>query len=121
MLNLFSLLIGLVTLVMVAIAFIPPLVKDGAPHTAAGPLNPGRTAPLVYSLSDPTDLAFLRNDAPGPVDLRFSIRSLPIYTMGVLDLVRPGSTIPIDGVAGPHTVHLLVRYAREARTCAASS
>lgn len=82
--------------------FLPPLVKDGAPHTTAGPLHSSGNAPLAYSLSDPNDRNFLRNEPPGTVDLRFSIRSLPIYTMGVLDSARrsnPG--IPIDGVAGP--------------------
>lgn len=90
--------------------FLPPLVKDGAPHTTEGPINSDGTAPAVYSLSKPMDLSFLRTYTPPPLppalsmtqDLRFSIRSLPIYTMGVLDTARRNNpAVPIDGVAGP--------------------
>jgi type II secretory pathway pseudopilin PulG len=74
----------------------PPLVRDGyATAFPGGPLNAGLTAPRVYSLVDPTELAFLKNTPaapPGTADMRFSLYSLTFYIIGALD---------VDGVPGP--------------------
>lgn len=76
--------------------FAPPLVKDGyATGFTQGPLNTGGTQVLVYSVSVPAELAFLRPPTPiafGAVDARFSLYSIPYYILGALDL---------DGLPGP--------------------
>lgn len=76
--------------------FAPPLVKDGyATGFTQGPLNTGGTQVLVYSVSVPAELAFLRPATPvtmPTVDPRFSLYSIPYYILGALDL---------DGLPGP--------------------
>ncbi len=72
--------------------FLPPLVKDGYPGTPGAGEDPlvrhgtGRGAhfaPNVYSLSDTTDLEFLRDDTQA-ADYRFSVHTLSYYIMGAL-------------------------------------
>src|ERR1051326_275701 len=95
-------------------SFAPPLIKDGfAPTFNVGPLNAptNATAPVVYSRGYANELHFLRfgdttsavSPAPGTVDLRFSLYSIPYYLMGVLDQPRGGvaGAPPIDGFSGP--------------------
>lgn len=73
--------------------FIIPLVKD---ERDGGPLEvvSGRERPVVYSLDSDTDRDYLRGSGlSSDGDLRYSIRSLAYYLVGVLDE-------PVDGVNG---------------------
>jgi hypothetical protein len=80
--------------------FFPPLVRDGYdPAFPGGPLKPISQPPLfvpmIYSVSDPAHLTFLKGPSilttQGP-DMRFSLYSLPYYLLGALD---------VDGQPGP--------------------
>jgi len=46
--------------------FFPPLVRDGydATFPPGGPLNPAKTKPLVYAVSTPAELTFLKTVPP---------------------------------------------------------
>lgn len=95
--------------------FLPPLVKDGIAggggFPSVGPLDTNTKQPVVYSPSNAADKTFLRTEIElvglpatqsfTDSDPRFSIYSLPIYLMGVLDLHRSNSNVPVDGVEGP--------------------
>ncbi|MBL9031867.1 MAG: type II secretion system protein [Phycisphaerae bacterium] len=77
------------------VGFAPPLADD-----AMGPLVGASTVVKVFRLSDFSpggDVERLRTPPVDPnvaPDLRFSIYSIPIYLIGVLDA-------PVDGKAGP--------------------
>src|SRR5678816_4246010 len=75
--------------------FFPPLVRDGydATFPPGGPLNPAKTKPLVYAVSTPAELTFLKTVPPvSAPDNRFSLYTIPYYLLGALD---------IDGQPGP--------------------
>lgn len=74
--------------------FFPPLVRDGYdPGFVGGPLNPAKTRPLIYAVSTPAELVFLKSmPASGAPDNRFSLYTIPYYLLGALD---------VDGQAGP--------------------
>ena len=85
--------------------FLPPMVRERftTPMVLEG--TPGQIA--VYSLRNPTHLAFLRTtpalDALNPFqDERYSELTLGYYLAGSLGANRgPGINLPIDGVSGP--------------------
>ncbi|HYE61391.1 MAG TPA: hypothetical protein VD997_05290 [Phycisphaerales bacterium] len=96
--------------------FYPPLVweKTTGGGGAEVIMTPTPRKVRVYSLSTPAELAFLETlpplDATNPFfDERFSIRSLPIYLVGGLNLgidaahndPAANNFVPIDGVPGP--------------------
>lgn len=87
--------------------FKPPLVADfGKPPGGGIPLlsGAGGLQPLVYSVSNPQDLTFLRTSPPAAVaDMRFSVYTLPYYVIGAIDTPRTGANppVPIDGMNGP--------------------
>jgi prepilin-type N-terminal cleavage/methylation domain-containing protein len=97
--------------------FVPPLVRDQATNQPRSVTNPGGRFSVIatYDLLDPADQLRLRpvgfvaigNNNPFSDD-RYSLRTLPYYLIGALDLpFEPSATdatartLPIDGFAGP--------------------
>ncbi len=76
--------------------FLPPLIHDDG-DTRQGATNPIQTngRPVIFETSNDEDRRFLHTKpATGQADLRYSVRSLPYYVLGVLDAKS-------DGVDGP--------------------